>query len=423
MVMLVAVCAALVLPHSVAAAEGGIVPGSVVAKALGTFNGVAYTQYNGQFVGTTAGDYAVGFEIVAPTDPTRGNGITVVETMHVMGATVGRDAYFTPAFFYNRGFTYAGIWWHPAEVDPFAGYSAEEANQILHNFGLALRQDPAMRKMVGPVKYLYAYGASKATEPLLTLVASPAATLYDLTLLVVPSWPGGTLELAFTANRTMAFNVEGDRLMSTLSGEHVEALRGSSDTYRSYEVAGGAHMPDLPWVRTASPAYGTTSEGTSPLDWTPVLRALFIAGHRWVTEGVVPPASTYLYDAPFGQVDPLYASVYGMDLVTGINRDAMGNALGGIRLPDLAIGRGVYIPNDPASFFGMGLFGAFLDKQCEPMADGSPPFASHADYVAQVTAQIQALASQGFLLTEDAEHLIAQASASNVGDPAACTIR
>ena len=138
MAMLVAVCAALALPPPVAAAEGGIVPGSVVAKALGTFNGVAYTQYNGEFVGTTAGDYAVGFEIVAPTDPTRGNGITVVETMHVMGATVGRDAYFTPAFFYNRGFTYAGIWWHPAEVDPFAGYSAEEANQILHNFGLAL---------------------------------------------------------------------------------------------------------------------------------------------------------------------------------------------------------------------------------------------------------------------------------------------
>ena len=37
MMILVAVCAALVLPHSVAAAEGGIVPGSVVAKALGTF--------------------------------------------------------------------------------------------------------------------------------------------------------------------------------------------------------------------------------------------------------------------------------------------------------------------------------------------------------------------------------------------------
>ncbi len=90
MAVLAAVCAALVLPHSVAAAEGGIVPGSVVAKALGTFNGVTYTQYNGQFIGTTAGDYAVGFEIVAPADPTQGNGVAVVEAMHVMGVVIWR---------------------------------------------------------------------------------------------------------------------------------------------------------------------------------------------------------------------------------------------------------------------------------------------------------------------------------------------
>jgi len=423
MAVLAAVCAALVLPHSVAAAEGGIVPGSVVAKALGTFNGVAYTQYNGQFVGTTAGDYAVGFEIVAPADPAQGNGIAVVEAMHVMGGTPGRDAYFTPEFFYNRGFSYAGIWWHSADVNPMVSYSAEEANQILHNFGLALRQDLAMQKMVGSVKYLYAFGVSKATEPLLTLVASPAATLYDLTLLVVPMWPGGTRVLAPTANRIMVFGVEGDRMMSTWRGGHVEALRGSSDTYRSYEVAGGPHMPDLPWTRTASAAYGTTSEGTSPLDWTPVLRALFIAGHRWAAEGIEPPPSTQIWDAPFGQIDPLYESVYGMELVIGINRDEMGNALGGIRMPDLALRRGVFIPSDPASFFGMGLFGAFLDKQCAALSDGSPRFASHADYVAQYAAQVRALASQGLLLTEDADRLVAQASASSVGDPAVCSAR
>ncbi|MBN1813295.1 MAG: hypothetical protein JXA14_15775, partial [Anaerolineae bacterium] len=67
--VLAVVAAALVLPHPAATAEGGIVPGSVVSKYAGTFNGVAYMQYKGQFVGTTAGDYAVGFEIVAPTDP------------------------------------------------------------------------------------------------------------------------------------------------------------------------------------------------------------------------------------------------------------------------------------------------------------------------------------------------------------------
>jgi hypothetical protein len=421
MAVLVAVCAALALPHSAAAAEGGIVPGSVVAKALGTFNGVAYTQYNGEFVGTTAGDYAVGFEIVAPADPTQGNGIAVVEAMHVMGGTPGRDAYFTPEFFYSRGFTYAAIWWHPADTSPFDGYSTEEANQILHNFALALRQDPATQEMVGTLSHVYGFGVSKATEPFFSVVASPAQSLYDLTVLIVPSWPHAEFEQPPGAGRIIVFNVEGDRVRSALTGTHVDALRGSSDTYRSYEVAGGAHMPDLLWVRAASAVYGMTSEGTSPLDWTPVLRALFIAGHRWTTEGVEPPPSTYTWDAPFGQIDPVYESVYGMELATGINRDEMGNGLGGIQLPDLAIGRGVYIPCDPASFFGMGLYGAFLDKQCEPLEDGSPRFAGHAAYVEQFSAQAETLVGQGFLLREDADQMVAEAGASNVGDPSACT--
>jgi len=424
--VVLAVVAALVaafgLPSRGAAAEGGIVPGSVVATPLGTFNGVAYTEYKGQFAGTTAGDYAVGFEIVAPTNPAQGNGVAVVEAMHVMGGTAGRDAYFTPAFFYNQGFTYAGIWWHPADVNPMVAYDAEEANQILHNFALALRQDPATQEMVGNLTHVYGYGVSKTNEPFLKVAQSPAQSLYDFILLIVPSY----FESEFTeprgAGRMVVFNVEGDRVLSRRDGEFVEELRGSSDKYRSYEVAGGAHMPDLPWVRIASAVYGTTSEGTSPLDWTPVVRALFIAGHLWTTEGVEPPPSTWIDDAPFGQTDALYESVYGMELETGINRDEMGNALGGIRLPDLDIGRGVYIPVDPASFLGMGLFGAFLDKQCESLEDGTMRFADHADYVAQFTAQANALVADRFLLRGDADQMIADAAASNTGDPAACTV-
>jgi len=419
--LLAALCAALGLPARVAAADGGIVPGSVVAKPLGTFNGVAYTQYKGQFVGTTDGDYAVEFEIVAPTDPAQGNGIVVVEAMHVMGGTAGRDAYFTPEFFYNRGFTYAGIWWHPADVNPMAAYDADEANQILHNFALALRQDPATQEMVGSLTHIYGYGVSKTNEPFLKVAQSPAQSLYDYILLIVPSYFESEFQEPPGAGRMMALNVEGDRVLSRRDGEFVEELRGSSDKYRSYEVAGGAHMPDLPWVRTASAVYGTTSEGTSPLDWTPIVRALFIAGHLWTTEGVEPPPSTWTHDAPFGQIDPLYESVYGMDLETGVNRDEMGNALGGIRLPDLEIGRGVYIPVDPASFFGMGLFGAFLDKQCEPLEDGTMRFADHADYLAQFTAQAEALVADRFLLQGDADQMIAGAAASNTGDPSACT--
>ena len=72
-----------------------------------------------------------------------------------------------------------------------------------------------------------------------------------------------------------------------------------------------------------------SSEGTTPLDWTPVARALFLAGHRWATEGIEPPPSAYLTEAPEGQIDPVYQAEYGLELETGIARDENGNALGG----------------------------------------------------------------------------------------------
>jgi len=166
--------------------------------------------------------------------------------------------------------------------------------------------------------------------------------------------------------------------------------------------------------------FGITSEGTTPLDWAPVARALFLAGHGWATEGIEPPPSAYLAEAPEGQIDPVYLAEYGLELEAGIARDENGNALGGIRMPDLEIGRGQYIALDPASFFGMGLLGAFHDLQCEPLPDGSTRFPDHASYVSRFTQQAQRLVAEGFLLPEDAERLIADATKSDVGDPSAC---
>lgn len=343
-----------------------------------------------------------------------------MEPLHIMGGTAARDAYFTPEFLFGRGFSYAGIGWHPDTVDPFEGYSAEEAVEILHNFATALREEPTVRDMVGNVQKLYGVGLSKTTEPLLTFLDSPGKGLLDLTFLIVPTWPHETYAQPEGANQVMVFLTESDLVTSAMESLHTDALRGSSPTYRSYEVAGGPHAPDVPWMREVGPLWGVNSEGTTPLDWTPVMRALFIAGHRWVTEGAEPPPSMVLTEAPADQIDPVYQHEYGLELVTGIARDENGNALGGIRLPDLAIGRGQFIAVDPASFLGMGLFGAFHDLQCESVPDGSPRFPDHAAYVNQFTQQAQTLAGQGFLLSKDAEGLIAAATASNVGDPIAC---
>ena len=218
----------------------------------------------------------------------------------------------------------------------------------------------------------------------------------------------------------MVFLTESDLVRSKTLSLHTDLLRGSSPTYRSYEVAGGPHVPDVPWIRELVEPMGAPSEGTTPLDWTPVARALFLAGHRWVTEGVEPPPSVSLAEDPAVQNDPVYEAKYELELVTGIARNESGNALGGIRLPDLAVDRGKFIAVDPASFFGWGLYGAFEDLKCEPLPDGSPRFRNHGAYVSQFTHHVESLMTEGVLLAEDAERMISEAAKSDVGKPNGC---
>ena len=419
--VLATVLTAFVLSPGVAAAQGGIDVESVVSSSHGTFNGIDYVKYEGRFVGTTAGDYSVPFEIIAPADPAKGNEILIMEPFHVMGGAGGRKAYLTPEFLFDRGFSCAGIGWHPDTVNPFEGYSTEEAVEILHNFALALREDPVVRGMVGNVKKLYGVGLSMTCNPLHSLLHSPGQGLLDFTFLFVPIWPEETHVQPPDAKLVMVFLTEFDLIRGVRASLHTDALRGSSPTYRSYEIAGGPHVPDGAWTRAISmEMFGITSEGTTPLDWTPVARALFLAGHRWATEGIEPPPSISLTQGPEGLIDPVYLSRNGLELETGIARDADGNALAGIRLPDLEIGRGQFIALDPDSFLGLGLFGAFEDLKCEPLADGSARFADHASYVRRYTQQADKLVAEGYLLQEEADRMIAAAAASDVGDPSAC---
>jgi hypothetical protein len=405
----------------VVAAQGGIGIQSVTASSYGAFNGIKYLKHEGRFAGTTAGDYSVPFEIVAPADPTQGNGILVLEPWHLMGGTIAREAYLTPEFLFDRGFSHAAVNWHPDDVNPFEAYSIEDAVEILHNFALALRQDPEAQALVGDVQQLYAVSVSKACEPLHGLLHSPGASLLDFTLLIVPTWAPDTHEQPPDSNPVMVFLTEAELVRAEILSVHTGVLRGSSPTYRSYEVAGAPHIPDVPWTRNIGiQMFDISSEGTTPLDWTPVLRALFLAGHRWATEGAEPPPSMALAQGAAGQTDSVYEARYGLRLETGIARDEKGNALGGIRLPDLQIGRGQFIAVDPASFLGMGVYGAFEDLQCEPLSDGSPQFADHGAYVSQFTQQAERLVAERLLLPEDAERMIAKAAGSDVGKPEAC---
>ena len=417
------VLAAIVFSPWIAAAQGiGIVEGSVTQEPYGTFNGIAYIKYSGRFEGLADGDYDVPIEIIAPEDPGQGNGITIVEPFHPLGDAGGLKGYLTPEFLFERGFSHAGIGYRNV-ADPMAWYLEDDPIEILNNYALWLREDDAARDMVGDLDWLYGVGVSRVTVPLLALLASEGTAVLDFSFLIVPSWPEEMFTPPEDANKIMVFLTEWDIVDSARESEvHTDALRGSSPNYRSYEVAGGPHVPDIQWIRDVClEAYGITSEGTTPLEWTPVARALFLAGHRWATEGTEPPPSAYLTEAPEVQIDPVYQAEYGLELETGIARDDNGNALGGIRLPDLEIGRGQYIALDPPSFFWFGLFGTWKDLQCEPLPDGSIRFRNHGSYVSQFTHHAQRLVAEGYLLQEGARRLISEAAQSEVGKPHACT--
>jgi hypothetical protein len=374
-------------------------------------------KHEGRLAGLSTADYSAYFEIVTPKDPAQGAGVVIVEALHPMGAAV-RDCYITPEAL-NRRFTIAAIRWHHDEVDPFEGYSTEEAVEILSTFAATLRDDPAARNLVGDVQHMYATGISKSTEPLLSLLHAPQGEgLFDLWFLFVPWWSGEHAQPDNTG-RVMVFLTEADLVLSAISGLNTEVLRGSSPTYRSYEVAGAPHVPNSP-EQLVYEFWAEELSASTPFNWAPVAQALFWSGHRWVTEGVEPPPSMMLAQAPAGEVDSVYKDNYGLELLTGIARDENGNAVGGIRLPDVELGRGQFIAVNPESLFGMGIFGDFKDLKCEPLADGTPRFRNHGTYVSQFTHQVESLVDAGFLLSEGAKHMTSDAAGSDVGMPKDC---
>jgi hypothetical protein len=139
---------------------------------------------------------------------------------------------------------------------------------------------------------------------------------------------------------------------------------------------------------------------TNPLDWSPVVRALFVALDDWLyDEELVPPASAWLR----GKDGP---GKYGDATIA---RDEVGNALGGIRLPDVEVGRGRFYATSPDTPFPGGniLAGAYVDRHDR--------FANHGKYLSAFTAQADRLRDDGFLLSKDRDALIDSAARSKVG--------
>jgi len=165
---------------------------------------------------------------------------------------------------------------------------------------------------------------------------------------------------------------------------------------RAYMVVGSQHFPS-----PVSKAMATCALPTSPIDPQPVTRALLNALDAWVGQGTPPPASRYPTRARHTLVDAkgLYPAIPGLPyraayvesrlivdgsrlpLVEGVyplylpKVDADGNAVDGVRLPQVAAPRGTYVGWNPKSNNAEGL--------CTQMGSAVPFALTREDRVAR----------------------------------------
>ncbi|SED99181.1 hypothetical protein SAMN05519104_4931 [Rhizobiales bacterium GAS188] len=230
---------------------------------------------------------------------------------------------------------------------------------------------------------------------------------------------------------------------------------------RIYLMAGRPHGDGVPaW------GAGICQQERNPLVGNAGLRAELVALDKWVTVGIEPapsklprrgdetlvsskqedvgfpaiPGVKYngrmhtgdLFDfgsqADEGILTQLPPKLLGSPYPAYVPRtDADGNTLAGIRLPEIAVPIATYtgwnLRKNPAEdgCDHAGMYIPFAKTKAERLAKGDPRpsleerYRDHAAYVGAVSQAASALATQGFLLQEDAERYVKAAEASDIG--------
>jgi hypothetical protein len=412
----------LVLPvfSSTASAAGKLKLPSKTSS-LGTFDGVEYFQYEGLFVGkTSTGNYRVPYRISAPANPRSARRSTVlVEPPHFSQGTFLRESYLGRTFLFNRGFVHASVGYSTTLnriLDPtvrgvFINGGVVVGNgrtddEIIVDFARTLRSDPLARALIGSVERRYLAGFSDSSDPVKRIVASGLAKdVFDLVVPIITfnmdnpqDNPEASIEAGKYSGKVISVNSE----LEWHLGRALEDRGTSANQYRYFIVPGTPHISD-------PLCDGTLGNRTTPAGWQPALRAHFLQGHEWVTQGEAPPTSTRLKTTPGG----------------AIARDVKGNALlvdttgaSAPRLPFVELGEATFIVPIPGATTPPDVLLGTYAPQPPPNIE-QLGFPSIDDYLAAFGKALNAQVQAGYMLEEDAKVLLNRA---NLSPPATFTL-
>ena len=188
--------------------------------------------------------------------------------------------------------------------------------------------------------------------------------------------------------------------------QQTEAEAPSNPALRHWEAAGGSHVPYLAnanWSVAVDRDTGVktalcSSPPLSRVQWPYLVNAGTKELDEWSEGGSPPPLG------PRGEyVNP-----------TTLKRDANGNALGGVRLPDIEVATGVNRGDNtaapPPNPYNASAFCTLLGqyKPFSPETLGGL-YTDYGDYIAKVKAFAETKRSEGFLLPEDVTRIVESA--------------
>ena len=183
---------------------------------------------------------------------------------------------------------------------------------------------------------------------------------------------------------------------------------------RQYDVAGASH------------GRATTSTCQMPpgrLDFFPVMRATLLNLDAWVRMSIDPPPSRLMPLEPLPNEASLLQAPRHLPnaIVQAPRRDADGNAIGGVRLPDIEAPLGTHgAQNLPLTDRPCNLNAAYIafakTKADRAGSDARTPlaerYASREDYVARIRAAAQRLVAERFMIEPDAEAAVRAAQSA-----------
>jgi hypothetical protein len=394
--------------------------------------------------------YTTRLVVYRPIDPKKFNGTVIVEWLNVSGGLdAGPDWVMTHTELVRDGFAWVGVsaqavginalkstdpTRYASLVDPGDSYSYDIYTQA----GRAVRDDA--RKVLDGLhpKALIAAGESQSASRMITYIdaVQKTAHVYDGFLVHSRSAGGAPLEgspppaggtsppgqpalVAAPIPTAIRDDLSAPVLVvqteTDVYNSNVTARQPDTTKYRLWEVAGTSHYDAYGLfigpkdtgngqgaVQLLASMQAPTNEpvpgalvcnlpvNTGPAHW--VLNAAVYSLNRWVTKGIPPPIAPRLETATISPV------VYSLD--------SSGNALGGIRTPQVdvpiaALGGTTNTGAPPAGSF-CRLFGTTVPFTTQQL---SALYPTHAAFVTKWKQSIDRAVKAGFLLKPDATEL------------------